>query len=285
MNIWEKYNTPFWILISVSIYVFILMVVYVVLKFAFGKKLDNLGLWLIYYFTLTIPFLLLGEVILILTIKGIFNFLFWILISVSIYVFILMVVYVVLKFAFGKKLGDFKLWLTYFTWVIPFWLLGEITSYPRRRKRWLIKSGLKEGHSYLEEGIGVGTSPILASKIVGDNGVVHALDNHPMQIAILKLRSKIRRIKNIRLIFSDASETGLEDNSIDTIFICDAFDEFPDKKKTTVELYRILKPGGNLTILSEAVRYANQAQRIIESTNLFKLVERDKNFIQFKKER
>jgi len=285
MNIWEKYNTPFWILIGISIYVFILTVAYIVLKFAFHKKLGNLGLWLTSYFTLTIPFLLLGEIILILTIKGIFNFLFWILIGISIYVFILTVAYIVLKFAFGKKLGDFRLWLTYFTWAIPFWLLGEIAAYPRKRKKWLIRSGLKEGHSYLEEGIGVGTSPILASKIVGGNGVVYALDNHPMQIAMLQLRSKIRRIKNIRLIFSDASETGLEDNSIDTIFICDAFDAFPDKKKTTVELYRILKPEGNLAILSEAARYANQAQRIIESTNLFKLVERDKNFIQFKKER
>jgi len=177
MNIWEKYNTPFWILLGMSIYVFVLIVAYIVLKFAFGKKLGNLGLW-----------------------------------------------------------------LTYFTWAIPFWLLGEITAYPRKRKKWLIRSGLKEGHSYLEEGIGIGTSPILASKIVGDNGVVYALDNHPMQIAMLQLRSKIRRIKNIRLILSDASKTGLEDNSIDTIFICDAFDEFPDKKKTTIELYRILKP-------------------------------------------
>ena len=284
MNIWEKYNTPFWILIGISIYIFTLIVAYIVLKFAFGKKLGNLGLWLTSYFTLTIPFLLLGEIILILTIKGIFNFLFWILIGISIYVFILTVAYIVLKFAFGKKLGDFRLWLTYFTWAIPFWILGEIAAYPRKRKKWLIRSGLKESHSYLEEGIGIGTSPILASKIVGDNGVVYALDNHPMQIAILSLRSKIRRIKNIRLIFSDASETYLKDNSIDTIFICDAFHEFPDKKNTAMELYRILKPGGSLNVLEEeSKKYANNAKKIIESTNLFKSVERDKKFIRFNK--
>ena len=149
---------------------------------------------------------------------------------------------------------------------------------------WLIKSGLKESQSYLEEGIGLGTSPILASKIVGDNGVVYALDNHPMQIAILQLRSKIRRIKNIRLIFSDASETYLKDNSIDTIFICDAFHEFPDKKNTAMELYRILKPGGSLNVLEEeSTRYANNAKKIIESTNLFKSAEQDKKFIRFEK--
>jgi len=212
-----------------------------------------------------------------------YNTLFWILIGISIYVFILTVVYIVLKFAFGKKLGGIGLYLSYF-FAFPLWPLGEIAAYPRRKKMWLIRSGLKEGQSYLEEGIGLGTSPILASKIVGDNGVVYALDNHPMQIAILSLRSKIRRIKNIRLIFSDASETYLKDNSIDTIFICDAFHEFPDKKNTAMELYRILKPGGSLNVLEEEfTRYADNAKKIIESTNLFKLAEQDKKFIRFEK--
>ncbi|GAG59285.1 unnamed protein product, partial [marine sediment metagenome] len=91
--------------------------------------------------------------------------------------------------------------------LFPLLLLGEITAYPRRRKMWLIRSGLKEGHSYLEEGIGLGTSPILASRIVGAKGRIYALDNHPLQIILLSLRSKIRRIKNIKLILSDASKT------------------------------------------------------------------------------
>jgi len=211
-----------------------------------------------------------------------YEVLFWVLIGVSIYLFILIVIYLVLKITFHKKLGSIGLYLSYF-FMFPFLLLGEITAYPRRRKMWLIRSGLKEGQSYLEEGIGLGTSPILASKIVGAKGRAYALDNHPLQIIMLSLRSKIRGIKNIKLILSDASETGLADNSIDTIFICDAFHEFPDKRNTTIELYRVLKPGGSLTILEETVRNTNNCQKIIESINLFKLVERDKKFIRFKK--
>ncbi len=211
-----------------------------------------------------------------------YEVLFWVLIGVSIYLFILIVIYLVLKITFHKKLGSIGLYLSYF-FMFPFLLLGEITAYPRRRKMWLIRSGLKEGQSYLEEGIGLGTSPILASKIVGAKGRAYALDNHPLQIIMLSLRSKIRGIKNIKLILSDASETGLADNSIDTIFICDAFHEFPDKRNTTIELYRVLKPGGSLTILEETERNANNSQKVIEPINLFKLVERDKKFIRFKK--
>ena len=72
---------------------------------------------------------------------------------------------------------------------------------------WLEKSGLKKGHIYLEEGFGMGTSPIIASKIVGMDGLVHALDNQPLHIGILFVRSRLRGIKNMRLIFSDSSET------------------------------------------------------------------------------
>jgi len=168
--------------------------------------------------------------------------------------------------------------------MFPLWPIMEISRLPRKRKAWLIKSGLKENQSYLEEGIGVGTSLILASKIVGSNGVVYALDNSPLNIAILFIRSKIRRIKNIRFILSDAAYTGLKDSSIDTIFICDAFHEFPDKKNTAIELHRVLKSGGGLAILEDTVKSTNHVQKIIESIKLFKLAERDKKFIRFKKE-
>jgi len=45
----------------------------------------------------------------------------------------------------------------------------------------------------------------------------------------------------------------------------------------------VLKSGGSLTILEETERSTNNSQKIIESINLFKLVERDKKFIRFKK--
>lgn len=129
----------------------------------------------------------------------------------------------------------------------------------------------------------MGTSPILASKIVGKDGLVYALDNQPLHIAILFVRSRLRGIKNIRLIFSDAAETGLKDNSIDTIFICDAFHEFSNKRGTVIELFRVLKPGGYLAIWDENKKYTNNAQKIIEEAKLFEFIERDKIFLKFEK--
>ena len=209
--------------------------------------------------------------------------LFWVLIGIGIYLVILIIIYLILKYALGKKLGPLWLYLSYLTFSLPFWPIGEITAHPKRRRMWLKKSGLKKGHVYLEEGFGIGTSPIIASRIVDKDGLVYALDNQPLHLAILFIRSRIRGIKNIRLIFSDAAETGLKDKSIDTVFICDAFHEFTDKRNTVLELFRVLKPGGNLAILEENKKYADRAQRIIEETKLFNFIEREKVFVKFVK--
>ena len=211
------------------------------------------------------------------------HILFWVLIGIGIYLLVLIIIYLILKYVFGKKLGPLWLYLSYLTFSLPFWPFVEIISNPRRRRMWLEKSGLKKGHVYLEEGIGIGTSPILASKIVGKDGLVYALDNQPLHLAILFVRSKIRRIKNIRLIFSDAAETGLNDKSISTVFICDAFHEFSNKKNTVLELFRVLKPGGNLAIWDENKKNTDNAQKIIEEANLFNLIEREKVFMKFAK--
>ena len=68
-----------------------------------------------------------------------YEVLFWVLIGVFIYLFILTIIYLVLKFSFGKKLGGIVIYLSYF-FMFPLLLLGEITAYPRRRKTWLIKN-------------------------------------------------------------------------------------------------------------------------------------------------
>ena len=212
-----------------------------------------------------------------------YHVLFWVLIGIGIYLLVLIIIYLILKNALGKKLGPLWIYLSYLTWSLPFWPIGEITAYPKKRRRWLEKSGLKKGQVYLEEGFGIGTSPILASKIVGKDGLVYALDNQPLHIAILFIRLKIRGIKNMRLIFSDAADTGLKDKSVDTIFICDAFHEFPNKRNTALELFRVLKPGGNFALLEENKKYADNTQKTVEKARLFEFVERDKLFLRFAK--
>ena len=75
--------------------------------------------------------------------------LFWVLIGIGIYLIVIIIIYLILKYALGKKLGPLGQYLSYLTWTLPFLPLGEITAYPRRRRMWLEKSDLKKGHEYL----------------------------------------------------------------------------------------------------------------------------------------
>ena len=170
-----------------------------------------------------------------------------------------------------------------FNWGIAlFWPMMEI---PRliKRKKWLEKAGLKEGHVYLEEGFGFGTSPIVAARMVGKTGTVYALDIALVNVVALWIRAKIRMLKNLKIILADASDTGLLDASVDTVFLCDSFHEFGNKDRALREIYRVLKPGGTLSIWDETKGKANKNIKIVSSLNLFSLEEQDKAFIKFRK--
>lgn len=112
-----------------------------------------------------------------------------------------------------------------------------------------------------------------AARMVGQRGVVYALDNQPLHIAILWFRTRLRRLRNIKLIFSDAKVTGLSNESIDVVFVCDAFHEFGDKKGTLEEFHRILKAGGVLSMWGENEGKMKKLATLITSTILFTVID------------
>ena len=109
-------------------------------------------------------------------------------------------------------------------------------------------AGLKKGQCVLEVGCGPGFFTIPAARIVGDEGLIYALDVNPR--AIQSVQAKIRQtgISNVRPMQTNASRSGLADACIDAAFlfglpyIAGGFDEL------LVELRRLLKPGGCLAI-------------------------------------
>ena len=129
----------------------------------------------------------------------------------------------------------------------------------------------------------MGTSPIIAARMVGPNGKVYALDVMPLNVAILWVRAKLRRLRNLNVILADAKYTGLPDKSVDMVFTCDAFHEFPDKQGTLRELYRVLKRDGTLIILAETLKKAKKFVRLVNETGLFSLAEQDGKFCKFQK--
>jgi len=105
--------------------------------------------------------------------------------------------------------------------------------------------GIKPGYYVLDFGCGPGSYSISASRIIGDDGKIYALDINPLVIDLIKKISLKKGLSNIETILSDC-KTNLSDNSIDAIILFDVFHELDDKVKVLKELYRVLKPDGVL---------------------------------------
>ena len=107
--------------------------------------------------------------------------------------------------------------------------------------------GIETGSHVLDYGCGPGSYIMPLGKLVGDSGKIYALDMHLLAIqAVQKLTSK-KGIANVQTILSDC-KTGLPPNSIDAVLLYDILHDLNNVSDVLMELHRILKPGGILSV-------------------------------------
>ena len=130
--------------------------------------------------------------------------------------------------------------------------LGEV-----RFKRWLDENasevlaevGVRAGQAVLDFGCGSGTYTIPAAKLVGEGGRVYALDISGRALDRMEEKAKQEGIKNIvRIDASGGEEIRLEDETIDLMLLIDVLHKIDDRDALFDEAYRILKPGGVVSI-------------------------------------
>jgi len=187
--------------------------------------------------------------------------------------------YLILKYAYRKPMANVWLYLSY---IFMFWMwIFAIYETPRKRRERLKKAGVEEGQVIVDLGCGPSRFTILATRIVGPEGKVYALDIHPLNTAIVAARIAIGGLKNVSVMLADCCATRLPDKAIDLIFINDAFHEF-DKVGCLKEAARILKADGILAIDEHEMK-ESKLLRIVAEVNLFSLAEKDKRLYKFRK--
>jgi ubiquinone/menaquinone biosynthesis C-methylase UbiE len=133
--------------------------------------------------------------------------------------------------------------------MIAYWTIRLMHDNPilplvRNPYKLLKGAGLKEGHKVLEVGCGPGFFTIPASRIVGDEGRVYAVDIHPRAIARVKEKIEKEALKNLTPMCSNASNTGLKGGSVDLAFLFGLRYFAGGLENVISELHRVLKPGG-----------------------------------------
>jgi len=141
--------------------------------------------------------------------------------------------------------------------------VGKISTHPNER---LKETGLKEGDIFLDIGCGLGFYSFCASNIVGERGVVYAVDINSDLVAYVESKARKKVIRNILTIVADARETGLPRKSVDTIFLHLVLHDIKDKHAAFNEFNRVLKTGGKLVVDEENVMSLSEVRRLAEAS-------------------
>jgi ubiquinone/menaquinone biosynthesis C-methylase UbiE len=109
--------------------------------------------------------------------------------------------------------------------------------------------GLKPGQAVADIGAGTGLFTRLFAARVGPQGRVYAVDIARTFVEGNLQRARAARLENVVGIVSTQADTRLEENSVDVVFICDAYHHFEDPKAMLASIRRALKAGGTLVVV------------------------------------
>jgi ubiquinone/menaquinone biosynthesis C-methylase UbiE len=132
--------------------------------------------------------------------------------------------------------------------------LTWVVDNPLRRcymGRVLNRIGILPGERVLELGPGPGVFTVEAAQLTGPEGNIIAVDIQPKMIAAVEKRVNEAGLVNVEMHIASAYELPLEDESVDRAFLVTVLPEIPDKGQALTELYRVLLPGGILSITEE----------------------------------
>jgi ubiquinone/menaquinone biosynthesis C-methylase UbiE len=123
-------------------------------------------------------------------------------------------------------------------------------------RRWYLRPlinriGIQPGERVLELGPGPGAFSVDAARQAGPDGALVAVDIQPKMIADVEKKVQQAGLANVETHIASAHDLPLETGSVDRAFLVTVLPEIPDRGRALAELWRVLKPGGVLSVTEE----------------------------------
>ena len=128
-------------------------------------------------------------------------------------------------------------------------------------------ANLNEGEVVLDLGSGGGFDSFLASKKVGDNGLVIGVDMTPEMVSLARKNAEEDGYRNIEFRLGGIEHLPVANESVDVIISNCVINLSLDKEQVFKDAYRVLKVGGRLSI-SDVVATAELPIEIKEDLSM-----------------
>ncbi len=116
-------------------------------------------------------------------------------------------------------------------------------------KQTLINLHLQEGDIMADIGCSIGYFTIPASKIVGENGKIFAMDILPEMLKDVEIKISQNNISNVETVLTEENNLKLTDNKVTFAFISLVLHEADEKENFLSEVKRIITPNGKIAIV------------------------------------
>jgi len=110
--------------------------------------------------------------------------------------------------------------------------------------------GAASGLKVADVGAGKGFFTVAAAELVGEGGLVFAVEPDPDRMRMIRRRCDEARLTNVRFLKKKAEEMNqIDAESLDLVFSMYALHHFESLERGLSEIRRILKPGGRFYVV------------------------------------
>jgi SAM-dependent methyltransferase len=123
-----------------------------------------------------------------------------------------------------------------------------LSFWDRYGRRTVARLGLRPGARVLDACCGTGASALPAAREVGPGGHVLGVDISEPALALARAKAGRARLSNVEFRAADIEHTGLPPDSFDAVVCVFGIFFLPDIATGIAELWRLVRPGGQLAI-------------------------------------